>query len=161
MSGSILSAFASPPHDRWFEDYVPGQRYRFGRIEVREDEVIRFATEFDPQPFHIDAVAAASSPFGGLIASGWHTASLVMRVLVDHYVSLVAGLSSPGIDELRWLAPVRPGDVLTVGVDILEARRSRSKPDRGIVTARVTAYDESDQPVMTLQAVNLFASRPV
>ena len=122
MSGSILSAFASPPHDRWFEDYVPGQRYRF---------------------------------------SGWHTASLVMRVLVDHYVSLVAGLSSPGIDELRWLAPVRPGDVLTVGVDILEARRSRSKPDRGIVTARVTAYDESDQPVMTLQAVNLFASRPV
>ncbi len=157
---AIRQTFDSPADDRWFEDYQPGRLYRFGRIEVNRDEVVCFASQFDPQPFHIDEKAAAESPFGGLIASGWHTASMVMRVLVDHYVSAVASLSSPGVDELRWLAPVRPGDILSVGVEIQEARRSQSRPDRGIVIARVTAFDQNDRPVMSLLATNFYSVRP-
>lgn len=160
-TGVPLSAFQSPADDRWFEDYVAGDVYEFGHIKVAESDVIRFATEFDPQPFHTDVQAAQASPFGGLIASGWHTAALMMRVLVDHYVSAVASLSSPGIDELRWLAPVRPGVELTVKVSILEARLSRSKPDRGIVRAYIEVLPPGGTAVMSMQAINLFQCRPI
>ena len=155
-----LSRFAVPAHDRWFEDYIPGTIYEFDGFEVEQEAVVRFAREFDPQPFHIDEQAATESVFGGLIASGWHTASLMMRVLVDEYISSVASLSSPGIDELRWLAPVRPGDTLRVRATVLEARRSRSKPDRGIVRSRFEALPPASQPVMSMQAINLFACKP-
>ncbi len=100
--------FKTPIQDRYFEDYVPGTVHEFGSIAVMEAEMIDFARRFDPQPFHTDAMAANQSVFGGLIASGWYTASLTMRLLVDHYISHVASLGSPGVDELRWLKPVVP-----------------------------------------------------
>ncbi len=120
-------------HYEYFEDYVVGTVHEFGSVTVEEAEVIAFAQRFDPQPFHIDAMAAKQSVFGGLIASGWHTAAMMMGMIVEHYLAQSASLGSPGIDELRWLKPVRPGDTLTARVTVLETRRSRSKPDRGIV----------------------------
>ena len=124
-----------PVDDRHFEDFVPGAVAEFGPIAVDEAEVIAFARQFDPQPIHTDPAAAAAGPFGGLIASGWHTASLVMRVLVEHYLARRASLASPGVDELRWLQPVRPGDVLRVratvrrGATLALEARSRPRPD--------------------------------
>jgi acyl dehydratase len=99
---------------RYFEDYLPGTTYDCGTVSVSEAQILAFAREFDPQPMHVDVDAAARGPFGGVIASGWHTAALVMRQLVDHFLSAEAGLASPGIDELRWPSPVRPGDTLRV-----------------------------------------------
>ena len=112
---------------RYFEDYLPGASHDCGSVSVSEAEIISFATQFDPQPFHVDPAAAARGPFGGLIASGWHTAALVMRQLVDHYLSAEASLGSPGLDDLRWPEPVRPGDTLRVRVTAVEARRSREQ----------------------------------
>src|SRR5436309_475341 len=134
--------FTTPVQDRYFEDYQAGISDEFGRITVEEEEVIAFGHRFDPQPFHTDPAAAEQSVFGGLIASGWHTASLMMRLLVEHYLSPSASLGSPGIDELRWLKPVRPGDVLSVRVTVLDATRSRSKPDRGIVRSQVEVLNQ-------------------
>ena len=106
------SDFRVPREDRYFEDYLPGAVYEYGYLTVTEAEILEFARRFDPQPIHIDPEFAAAGPFGGLIASGWHTASMMMRLFADHYLSRVASLASPGIDELRWPAPVRPGDQL-------------------------------------------------
>ena len=145
--------------DRHFEDFVPGEVAEFGPIAIDEAEVVAFARRYDPQPVHIDADAATAGPFGGLIASGWHTASLVMRVLVEHYLARGAALASPGVDELRWLQPVRPGDVLRVRVTVLEARRSRSKPDRGLVRTRIETVNQDDAVVMSMVAMNLFLCR--
>jgi len=117
---------------RYFDDYLPGATYDCGSVSVDQAEIISFAKTFDPQPFHVDRGAAASGPYGGLIASGWHTAALMMRQLVEHYVSAEASLGSPGLDEIRWPYPVRPGDTLRVRATVIEARRSLSKPDRGI-----------------------------
>jgi acyl dehydratase len=144
---------------RWFEDYRPGLVLEFGSICVDEAEVIEFARRYDPQPFHIDAEAAAKGAFGGLIASGWHTGSLMMRLLVDHYLSPVTSLGSPGIDELRWLAPVRPGDTLSVRVTILEARRSQSRPDRGLVRALMEVLNQRRDVVMSIKALNFTLCR--
>jgi acyl dehydratase len=154
-----LSAFAQPREARYFEDYRVGDVYRFGTATVSEEEVVEFARRYDPQSFHVDRAAAERSMFGGLIASGWHTAALMMRMLVDHYVSAVASLASPGVDALRWLAPVRPGDSLSLRVEVIEARRSRSKPDRGVVRARVEVLNQHRQAVMSVEAVSLFACR--
>ncbi len=149
-----------PPIDtRYFEDYVPGSVFEYGTITVNQADVIEFAQRFDPQPFHIDPAAAARGPFGGLIASGWHTASLMMRLFVDHYLSSVASLGSPGVDELRWTRPVRPGDSLRVRVSVLDARRSRSKPDRGIVRSHVEVLNQDGEVVMSLKALNLLRCR--
>src|SRR5262249_9195913 len=115
--------------------------------------------KYDPQSFHVDPAAAAKGPFGGLIASGWHTGSLMMRLLADNFVSKVASLGSPGIDELRWLRPVRPGDSLSLRVTILEANRSRSKPDRGIVKTFSEVFNQNNEAVMSLKAVNLILCR--
>ncbi len=153
------STFATPVEKRYFEDYVPGSVHEFGPVKVEEAEIIEFARRYDPQPFHIDPEAAKDSIYGGLIASGWHTASLMMRVLVDHYLSHVASLGSPGVDELRWLKPVRPGDELTVRVTVLETRRSRSKPDRGIVRSFVEVLNQKGEVVMSLKAVNFLLCR--
>lgn len=152
--------FTAPIDDRWFEDYVPGTVVACGSIAVDAEEVVDFARRFDPQPFHVDAKAAALGPFGGLVASGWHTASLMMRLLVEHYLSPVASLGSPGVDELRWLQPVRPGDRLSLRVTVGEARRSRSKPDRGIVEARIELLNQRDVVVMTVRAMTLMRCRP-
>ena len=156
-----MTAGAFPAHreQRWFEDYRPGLVLEFGSAAVDEAEVIEFARRFDPQPFHIDAEAAAQGSFGGLIASGWHTGSLMMRLLVEHYLSPVASLGSPGLDELRWLAPVRPGDTLSVRVTILETRRSQSKPDRGLVRALMEVLNQRREVVMSMKALNFMLCR--
>jgi len=148
-----------PVKDRHFEDFVPGLVSEFGPIIINEAEVVAFARHYDPQPIHVDPAAAAAGPFGGLIASGWHTVSLVMRILVENYLARGAALASPGVDELRWLQPVRPGDVLRVRVTVLEARRSRSKPDRGLVRTRIETVNQDDAVVMTMVAMNLFRCR--
>ncbi len=146
--------------ERWFEDYVAGTRQEVGPIRVDEAEVVDFARRFDPQPFHVDAEAAAAGSFGGLIASGWHTCALMMRLLADEYLSPVSSLGSPGVDELRWLRPVRPGDELTLRTTVVEARLSRSKPDRGIVTTLVELVDQTGEEVLRLRAMNLIRIRP-
>jgi acyl dehydratase len=145
--------------ERYFEDFVPDSTAEFGPIEVDEAEIIAFAERYDPQPIHIDRVGAANGPFGGLIASGWHTASLVMRLLVDNYLPRDASLASPGLDELRWLWPVRPGDKLRVRTTIVEARRSQSKPDRGLVRTKIEARNQDGRIVMSMVAMNLFRCR--
>ncbi len=155
------SVFSTPADDRYLEDYVVGDVHRFGHIAVEEEEVIAFARRFDPQSFHTDAEAARHGPFGGLIASGWHTAGLMMRLLTEHFLSSVASLGSPGIDELRWLKPVRPGDVLSLRVTVREVVPSRSKPDRGLVRTFIEVIDQSDAVVMTLVAMILFTRRPL
>ena len=154
-----MTASQVPVDDRHFEDFLPGATAEFGPIGVDEAEVVAFARQFDPQPIHADPVAAAAGPFGGLIASGWHTVSLVMRILVDHYLARDAALASPGVDELRWLQPVRPGDVLRVRATVVEARRSQSKPDRGLVRSKVEALNQNGQVVMSMVAMNLFRCR--
>jgi acyl dehydratase len=153
------TAFTVPTEERYFEDYVPGEVHESGSIAADEQEIIAFAQRFDPQPFHTDAAAARESIYGGLIASGWHTACLMMRLLVDHYISRVASLGSPGIDDLRWLKPVRPGDVLAVRVSILEVKRSRSKPDRGIVHSYIEVLNQDREIVMTVKTMNLLRCR--
>jgi acyl dehydratase len=153
--------FVPSAEDRYFEDYIPGAVYEFGSISVDETEMIDFARRFDPQTFHTDPKAAKLSIFGGLIASGWYTASLMMRLFADHYLSLVASQGSPGVDEIRWLIPVRPGDELSVRVTILETRRSRSKPDRGIVHCSIEVLNQNDEIVMTMKAVNFFDCRKI
>lgn len=154
------SSFAVPPDQRFFEDYQPGSVYDLGTIAVTESEIIEFARQFDPQYFHIDPQKAVASRFGGIVASGWHTVCLAMRLFVDHYLSHVASLASPGVDDIRWPAPVRPGDVLNVRVTVLEARPSRSKPDRGIVRAKLEALNQSEELVLSLSAVSFLGCRP-
>ena len=146
--------------ERWFEDYVVGTTSEFGPVHVTEDEVVEFGQRFDPQPFHVDAQAAAAGPFGGLIASGWHTCALMMRLLADQYLSPVSSLGSPGVDELRWLRPVRPGAELVLRTTVEQARPSTSKPDRGIVRTRIAMVDQDGEPVLTLLATNLVLRRP-
>jgi acyl dehydratase len=146
--------------ERWFEDYLPGTTTEAGPVRVEETEVVDFARRFDPQPFHVDAEAAAAGPFGGLIASGWHTCALMMRLLAEEYLSPVSSLGSPGVDELRWLLPVRPGDELLLRTTVEEARVSRSKPDRGLVTTRVEMVNQAGAAVLRLRAVNLIRTRP-
>jgi acyl dehydratase len=153
------SDFAVGTEDRYFEDYVAGAVYEYGYATVSEADIIAFAERFDPQPIHTDTRFAAGGPFGGLIASGWHTASLAMRLVVDHYVSRVASLASPGVDELRWPTPVRPGDCLRLRITILETRRSRSRPDRGLVRTRAELLNQDDQTVLSLVAMNLIRLR--
>jgi acyl dehydratase len=151
--------FAVPIDDRYFEDYVQGAVYEYGYITVTEAEILDFARAFDPQPIHVDPEFAAAGPFGGLIASGWHTAGILMRMFADHCLSKVASLASPGIDELRWPAPVRPGDSLRLRCTFTETRRSRSKPDRGLVRTHAELINQNDEVVLTLTAMNLIRAR--
>lgn len=157
MDNATLGSLVEP---RYFEDYVVGTALAFGSITVEEAEIIDFARRFDPQPFHTDREAARQSIYGNLIASGWHTAGLMMRLLVEHYLSPGASLGSPGVDELRWLKPVRPGDVLSVRVTVLEAAVSRSKPGRGLVRSHVEVLNQHGEAVMTMKAMNLLRCRP-
>ena len=155
------SDFRVPREDRYFEDYLSGAVYEYGYLTVTEAEILEFARRFDPQPIHVDPQFAAAGPFGGLIASGWHTASMMMRLFADHYLSRVASLASPGIDELRWPAPVRPGDTLRLRTTIAETRRSRSKPDRGLVFTHAELLNQDDRGVLSLTAMNLLKLRDV
>jgi acyl dehydratase len=130
-----------------------------GSFTMSEADIIAFAKEYDPQPFHVDPVAADDGPFGGLIASGWHTTSMMMRQLVEHWLSPESSLGAAGVDELRWPKPVRPGDTLHVRVTVLEARRSASKPDRGIVKTLAELTNSDGDLVMKLTAVNFILAR--
>jgi acyl dehydratase len=142
---------ALPPADRrYFEDYAQGAVYRYGPVTVARDEVVAFAAAYDPQPMHIDEAAAAAGPWGGLIASGWHTAVLLMRLYVDNFLSPVSALVSPGVDELRWKMPVRPGDALTVKVTVLETRRLSSDPMKGVLKVRMEGVNQHGEPVASL-----------
>jgi len=149
-----------PAPARWFEDYAEGMVEEFGDRVVTEAEIIAFARDFDPQPFHVDPEAAKGSLYGGLIASGWHTAGLMMRMLVEHFVSPVASLGSPGLDELRWPRPVRPGDRLSVRATVLSARPSKSKPEMGIVQVQFEVLNQAQEPVMIARGINLYRRRP-
>jgi acyl dehydratase len=154
-----ITTFTTPIDDRYFEDYIAGAAYECGSIAVEKREILEFANRFDPQPLHTDEEAARKAVFGGIIASGWHTASLMMRLFVNHYLSRVASLSSPGVDELRWLKPVRPGDELFLRVTVMETTRSRSKPDRGVVRSFIEVRNQDDEIVMTMKALNLLGCR--
>jgi acyl dehydratase len=150
-----------PPRDaRYLEDYLAGATYSFGSVSVSLDEIICFAAQFDPQPIHIDPDHADKGPFGGVIASGWHTAALMMRLYTDHFLTSVASLASPGVDELRWLNPVRPGDTLSIRIHILEARRSKSKPNQGVVRSRVELVNQLGWVVLSVVPVSLVGCRP-
>src|ERR1700761_5423314 len=129
---SMVEVFSTDPGNRFFEDYRPGATYECGTFSVTEDEIIEFARKYDPQAMHIDPHLAAEGPFGQVIASGWHTVARTMRLLVENFLPH-NGLAAPGINELRWPLPVRPGDTLTVHVTVEQARVSRSKPDRGLL----------------------------
>jgi acyl dehydratase len=146
--------------ERWLDDYVPGTVHELGTVSATEAEIVEFAMRFDPQPMHVDPEFAARGPFGGIIASGWHTCSLMMRPYALHYLSPVSSLSAPGIDELRFLRPMRPDQPLRVRVTVEDARRSASKPDRGVVRSRVELLDRDGAQVMTMCVVNLIACRP-
>jgi acyl dehydratase len=152
--------FSRQIDDRYFEDYIEGNVHRFGTIAVEADEMVAFAKRFDPQAMHTDPEAAKRTPFGTLIASGWYTASLMMRLYVEHYLTHVANFASPGLDELRFLKPVRPGDTLSVRVTVLKAVPSKSKPDRGAVTSFVEVINQAGQVAMTFKIVNIIARRP-
>ncbi len=150
----------APVDDRWFEDYVTGSVYEFGHLSPTEDEIVAFAQQWDPQTIHTDPAWAATGPFGGLIASGLHTMAICMRLYVEHYISRVASLASPGLEQVRFVRPVRPGDVLRIRVTIDNARLSASKPDRGLVHSNVEVLNQEDAVVLSFTAMNFFAVRP-
>jgi acyl dehydratase len=155
----MAHVFTTPSTSRWFEDYPVGAVFEFGSLTVSEAEIIAFARQYDPQDMHIDPTLAAEGPFGQVIASGWHTVGLMMRLIVDHFLPK-NGLAAPGIDELRWPRPVCPGDTLRVRVTVLDARRSRSKPDRGLITNFVEVLNQNDEVVLTMKPMNLVRCRP-
>ncbi|THD34866.1 MAG: MaoC family dehydratase [Sphingomonas sp.] len=145
---------------RYYEDLIVGSKANFGRYEVTRDEVIAFAEKYDPQPFHLSDEAAAGTFFGRLSASGWHTAAMTMRMTVEHFREhRQAGLGSPGIDELKWLRPVYPGDTLRCESELLDKRLSASRPGMGITKGRTTVFNQHDQPVMTFVANGLIRTR--
>ena len=144
---------------RHLDDFAPGQRFDLGQCTVTRAEIMDFARAFDPQPFHIDEEAAAESIYGGLIASGWHTVSLFMRLFVDGVLRDSASLGSPGVDDVRWLRPVRPGDTLSAWMSVDEVVPSRSKPDRGIVRASYGMTNQHGATVLTMRGVGLFRRR--
>ncbi len=154
-----IATLQTPPDDRYFEDYEVGATYLCGDFSLSEEDITAFAQRFDPQAFHLDPVAAAKSHFGGIVASGWHTGSAMMRVVVDNFLSTVAGMGSPGVDEIRWLKPVRPNELLSVRVTIEQARRSASKPDRGIVHNLMEVVDQAGQVRMHVRSVGLVGCR--
>lgn len=153
------SSFHQPPENRYFEDYIPGAVHEFGSIVVDEEEVVDFGKRYVPLSYHIDKEAAQKSIYGGLIASGWHTAALMMRLYTDNYLSKIANLGSPGCDALRWEKPVFPGDRLSVRVTVLEARISQSKPDRGIIRSSVEVLNQKGDVAMSLEMVNFVRTR--
>ncbi len=157
--GSEGTAGSTPLGERYFEDYVVGEVLEFGSVTLEEADMIAFARRFDPQPFHTDPEAGKKSIYGGLIASGWYTASQAMRLLVDHYVSRKASLGSPGVEELRWLKPVRPGDTLSLRVTVLDVQRSQSKPDQGAIRVFVETRNQHHEVVMTSKSVGLVRCR--
>jgi acyl dehydratase len=151
----------APAGKRWyFEDFYAGQEIDLGERAVTEAEILDFARAFDPQSFHVDAGAAQQSPYGGLIASGWHTCSMMMRMVVDGLLSAADGMGSPGLDGVRWLQPVRAGDTLRVRYLTRQVKASSSKPDRGVVWSTWTATNQHGDQVCTVDGIGLYGRRP-
>lgn len=146
--------------ERWLEDYVEGAVHQLGEVAVGRDDILEFARRYDPQPIHTDPDFAATGPFGGLIASGWHTCALMMRLFAENYLSRASSMASPGLDELRWLRPVRPGDRLSVRVTVIESRPSQTKPDRGVVRSLIETFNQDGEAVLSMRAINMVARRP-
>ena len=160
MAGSgMASVFHTPAAERSLDDYPVGAVFEFGSVTLSEADIIGFARQYDPQAMHVDPALAAAGSFGQVIASGWQTVAVMMRLIVDHYLPQ-NGLASPGIDELRWVRPVRPSDTLRLRITVIEARRSRSKPDRGLVTSFVEVLNQDDAVVLTMRPMNLVRCRP-
>ena len=145
---------------RYFEDFTPGQTIELGTHTITKDEIVAFARQFDPQVFHLDEDAAKRTIYGGLIASGWHSGSLLMRMFYEAVFRDAASMGSPGIDELRWLKPVRPGDTLSFRATVLEATPSRSKPDRGLIKTHCELLNQHGEVVMSLKPINFIRRRP-
>jgi acyl dehydratase len=144
---------------RYWEDIKEGEVVELGSSTMDKERMVAFAREFDPQPFHTDEKAAGESLYGGLIASGWLPGSTLMRLFYDGFLKDTASMGSPGIDELRWLQPVRPGDTLTARLTVTGTTASRSKPDRGIVHSLMEVLNQRDEVVMTTRGVNFFRRR--
>lgn len=144
----------------YWEDFRVGEVLAMGSHTFSEEEIIAFARQYDPQPFHVDPVAAKDSFFKGLIASGWHTVAIAMRLTVQSYLTRAASLGSPGVDNVRWLAPVRPGDTISYRRVVLDSRASGSKPGVGLVRSRVEALNQDGQTVMTFEGWGMFGRRP-
>jgi acyl dehydratase len=143
-----------------YEDYVVGERRLLGSRSVSEEDLLRFSHEFDPQPFHIDKAAAEKSIYGGLIASGWHICAVAMRVICDSFLAKSAALGSPGVEQIRYISPMRPGDTLTVHYTVLEARPSASKPDRGVLLTEIDIENQDGRKVATIRGYSMVARRP-
>ena len=148
------------PKDRWFEDFEEGAVFEFGDYLMTAEEMLAFARRYDPQPFHTDPAAARRTPYGGLIASGWLTVAIMMRLLWDTLLKDAVSLGSPGADEVRWLKPVRPGDTLRARFTVVEAIPSRSKPDRGVLRTFTEILNQHGEIVMTLRGLGMFGRRP-
>ena len=149
----------SPAKRYYWDDFTVGRVIKLGSTTVAREETLAFAQQFDPQPFHLDDAAAEASLFKKLSASGWHTCAMTMRLMCDGYLNDSAGLGSPGIDELRWLKPVYPGDTLSAEMTVLEARVMNSKPHVGLVLSRWRVYNQDEVDVMTMQGWGMFAVR--
>ncbi|QDX40979.1 MaoC family dehydratase [Salarchaeum sp. JOR-1] len=143
----------------YYEDFDVGDVEEFGSYTVSKEEIVEFAEQFDPQPFHVDEEAAAESPFGGLIASGWHTASLWMKLMVEHHYDDAASLGSPGVEEIQWTEPVRPGDTLSVRLEVAEKRPLESDPSRGLLTTDTAMFNQDDEVVMTMRGKAFYERR--
>ena len=143
----------------FWEDFVPDVRELMGEVTVDLEEVVAFAKRYDPQPFHVDVQEAEKSIYGGIIASGWHTCSMVIRLMCDSYLVNSSSLGSPGIEEVKWLSPVYPGNVLSAFRTVVETRVSASKPDRGIVKTFWEVENEKGQLVMSMIGINFFLRR--
>src|SRR5919112_1305189 len=146
--------------DRYFEDFRAGEVIELGSHDVSEEEIVGFARQWDPQPFHVDPEAARESVFGGLIASGWHTGAMWMRLYVGAMLDTAASQGSPGVEELRWLAPVRPGDTLSGRLTVLDVSPSERRPDRGTVRIRGEMVNQDGVTVMTMVSRGHFGRRP-
>lgn len=144
----------------YFEFFEPGKIIDLGQISVTKEDILDFAKKFDPQPFHIDEAAAKETIYGGLIASGWHSASLFMRLLYDGLLKRAVSLGSPGMDEIRWIKPVRPGDTLSARGVVKEVRPSRSKPDRGVVVTTYEVHNQNGEKVMSMTGMGMFGRCP-
>ena len=155
-----MNAFTLPLADRYFDDYTPGTGGIYGPVEVTEAQIIAFATAFDPHAMHTDPEAARSGEFDCLIASGWHTTAMMMRLLVDNFLNERASVASPGVDDLRWHRPVRPGDLLRGRFVVLSARPSVSRPDRGLVRIGIELIDQHDAVAMSQTMLVLLRRRP-
>jgi acyl dehydratase len=156
----MTDAAAPRPPKYYWEDFVPGTQREFGRTEVRREAVIAFASQFDPQPFHLDDAAAEGTLFGRLSASGWHTCAMTMRMMCDDYLLDAASLGSPGLDHLKWLKPVYPGDTLSVRLSVLEARPMASRPDVGLVRSRWEVLNQQREVVLSMDGWGMFRRRP-